>query len=703
MMGVWRGMRRTSGMQGMRTRRPVSGRSVGLGLAGVLLICALTPFNNYVLRNTDLVGNHLPASLLIFFLLFVLLVNGLLLRWWPRQALSGGELAVALGMTLVGCALPSVGLMRYLPGHLVAPFGHAAISHQSAELLRQLDLPDWMWPTMQAQDPAARGLEPVVRDFHGRIAVQPDTFLNRLRAIPWSAWVQPAFSWGILLAALYGAVICMSVIFRRQWVENERLPFPLASVYLALIEPPEQGRLLSPMLRSRSFWIAFAAVFAIHALGALNTYWPQYWPPLPLRFDLTDILADAPFNAAQLEFKRQQIYFTVIGLMFFVQTRIAFSLWFFFVLMQVVRMGYGMHHAEFTGAMEDDQRFGAVLALAVVTLWIARHQLAMVWRQMIGRARPGEATGRYLPYALAGWGLLASVIVLVGWLVMAGASVMGAVVLIAVIGMVYFVLARVVAETGLLYVLLPVVPARAWLYAHDLTGARTTLGSIFFSNYLFGMLLHDTREASPVFVTHALRVADEQAYGSHHHWRSAIAFTGCLVLALVVALVVSGASTLYIHYSYAASVDQAQEQPIGAWGSWSMPRYIALDGTAQYMPPRGGPVEHHSRLGHFGFGAAATAVLGFMNLRFAAWPLHPVGFLLAMSWGTRQIWFSIFLGWLAKALIVNYGGSSLLTASRPALLGLIFGEAGAVAFWLSASLLLHALGEPYHAIWVLPG
>src|SRR5690606_5276119 len=130
----------------MGTRRSVSGRSVALGLAGVLLICALTPFNNYVLRNTDLVGNHLPASLLIFFLLFVLLINALLLRWWPRQALSGGELAVALGMTLVGCALPSVGLMRYLPGHLVAAFGHAAIHHESAELLRQLNLPDWLWP-----------------------------------------------------------------------------------------------------------------------------------------------------------------------------------------------------------------------------------------------------------------------------------------------------------------------------------------------------------------------------------------------------------------------------------------------------------------------------------------------------------------------------------------------------------------------------
>jgi len=687
----------------MGTRRSVSGRSVALGLAGVLLICALTPFNNYVLRNTDLVGNHLPASLLIFFLLFVLLINALLLRWWPRQALSGGELAVALGMTLVGCALPSVGLMRYLPGHLVAPFGHAAIHHESAELLRQLNLPDWLWPTMQADDPAERGLEPVVRDFSGRIAVYPDTFVNRLRAVPWGAWVRPALPWGIFLAALYGAVLCMSVIFRRQWVDNERLPFPLASVYLALIEPPPRGRVLNTMLASRAFWIAFAAVFVIHGLRALHVYWPQYWPELPLQFDLSSILADAPFNAAQGEFKRQQIYFTVIGLMFFVQTRIAFSLWFFFVLMQVVRMGYGTYHAEFTGAMEEDQRFGAVLAIAIVTLWIARHQLALVARQMFGRGRAEEPVGRYLPYWLAGWGLVACVIVLIGWLVAAGASVMGAVVLVGVIGMVYFVLARVVAETGLLYVLLPVVPTRAWLYAGELAGARTTLGSIFFSNYLFGMLLHDTREASPVFMTHALRVADEQAYSGHRTWRSAVAFTGCLVLALVVAVVVSGASTLYAHYSYASSVDQAQEQPIGSWGSWSMPRAFALDDTAQYMPPRDGPVERHSRMGHFGTGVGMTGLLAFFNLRFAAWPLHPVGYLLAMSWGTRQIWFSIFLGWLAKSLIVNYGGPRLLAASRPVLLGLIFGEAAAVAFWLTVSLLLHAMGEPYHAIWVLPG
>ncbi len=684
------------------TRRAVNRRSISLGLIGVCLICTLTPFNNYVLRNTDFVGNHLPASLLIFFMLFVLVINGALRRWIPRLAFGGDELAVALGMTLVGCTLPSAGLMRYLPGHLVGPFVHSAGHRDTADLVRMLDLPDWMWPRMQATDPVDRGQDPVVREFYDRAPVEPNTFLNRLRAIPFAAWAQPALTWGIFFAALYGAVICLSVVFRRQWVENERLPFPLASVYLALIEPPQKGRWLNEMLGSRRFWYAFAAVFVIHALGALHVYWPQYWPEIPLRFDLTAILAEPPFNATQLTFKQQQIYFTIVGLMFFIQTRVAFSLWFFFIVLQVVRMMYGTYHATFTAPMAADQLMGALVAVGGVTLWIGRHQLATVARQMVRLPRAGEAEGRYLPYTVAGWGLVGCLVTLVTWLMLAGASLVGAVVLVGLIVLVYLVVARVVAETGLLYVLLPAAPDRLWLYAHDLSGARMPLRSVYLSNMLFGILLHDTRESSPVYVTHAMRVADEQAYADKRSWRRAIAFTLCLVLALAVGFVVAGTSTLYIQYNYAISLDQAQEQPIGSWGSYWMPRVIGLDWTQAYIPPRAGPSEPHWRLGHFGFGLLLAVGLAVMNLRVAAWPLHPVGYLLCTSWGIGQIWFSIFLGWVCKTLLVRFGGASLLRSSRPVFFGLIFGEAAAVVFWLTVSLVLNALGETYRAIWVLP-
>ena len=108
--------------QATKTRSPVNWRSVLLGLVGVCFINALTPFNNHVLINTDMVGSYLPTGLLLFFMAFVVLINAPLNRWIPRQAFNPGEMAVALGMTLVGCALPYVGLMRYLPGHLTGLF-----------------------------------------------------------------------------------------------------------------------------------------------------------------------------------------------------------------------------------------------------------------------------------------------------------------------------------------------------------------------------------------------------------------------------------------------------------------------------------------------------------------------------------------------------------------------------------------------------
>src|SRR2546423_11676083 len=107
-------------------RRAVNWRSIAVGLAGVIFISGLTPFNDFAVNNTNLIGSALPVGLLLFFLLLVLAVNAPLRRWFPRWALSEGELAVALGMGLVSCALPCVGLMRYLPGHLTGFWFQAA-------------------------------------------------------------------------------------------------------------------------------------------------------------------------------------------------------------------------------------------------------------------------------------------------------------------------------------------------------------------------------------------------------------------------------------------------------------------------------------------------------------------------------------------------------------------------------------------------
>ncbi len=222
-------------------RKPVNWRSILLGLCGVVFINALTPFNNHALMNTDLVGNYLPTGLLLFFMVFLLAVNAPLAKWSPRKAFTQAEMAVALGMTLVGCALPFVGLMRYLPGHLTGLFLFASQRPEYAEVLRNSHLASWLFPTMSSTDIVARGTDPVVRDYAGRALAESDTFWAHLMAVPWRAWLTPFISWGVFLVGLFGSVICMMVVFRRQWVENERLQFPLATVYMSLIEPPQPG------------------------------------------------------------------------------------------------------------------------------------------------------------------------------------------------------------------------------------------------------------------------------------------------------------------------------------------------------------------------------------------------------------------------------------------------------------------------------
>src|SRR2546426_11768950 len=104
------------------SRRSITWRSVALGSAAVAVVCALAPYNDYVVANTWLVGSYLPPILILFFFVLIVLVNGPLHRWAPGQALSHGELAVVMTMTLMGCSIPGQGLMRQFLPTLVAPF-----------------------------------------------------------------------------------------------------------------------------------------------------------------------------------------------------------------------------------------------------------------------------------------------------------------------------------------------------------------------------------------------------------------------------------------------------------------------------------------------------------------------------------------------------------------------------------------------------
>src|SRR5262245_2356576 len=242
---------------GENENRAITRRSVLLGLIGGLGICCLAPYNDYVLNNTYLVGNSLPVIVVMTLFLLAVLVNGPLNRFSPRHALGSGEMTVILMMMLVSCAVPGSSLLRYLVPSLVMPFYRGQANQEYLDILQQSHLPPWWFPNFGGQDPGQWSSDPIVTGYQSR--------WTGPGPVPYSAWVRPIASWGIFIAALWGAVLSMVVLLRRQWVESERLAFPLAQVQLALIDRPQEGRWLNGVMGRSSFWAAFISVFAVHA------------------------------------------------------------------------------------------------------------------------------------------------------------------------------------------------------------------------------------------------------------------------------------------------------------------------------------------------------------------------------------------------------------------------------------------------------
>lgn len=673
-------------------RPAINARSIALGLAGVLLIAALTPFNDYALNNTFLIGSNLPLGLVVLLVGFVVLINGPLSRMRSRHAFSSGEIAVAVAMVLAGCAVPSSGLMRYLPASLVAPWVTASSDGSYLRLLESMNLPRWMFPAMEGDRPRDWIISQVIWGYY----IRWDTSSG---PIPFAAWLVPAAMWGIFLVALWGAIMCLMTLVRAQWVDNERLPFPLAQIQLQIIEAPPRGRWFNDLLKRPSLWVGCGLVFALRFWNGLAEYHPTYFPTIPLGFDLRSVLADPPFVYALDQLYQARIYFIAIGVTYFLSSSVAFSLFFFFLLQQVAMMMLGTFRGDGTYAGSWDQHTGAVLALGVSILWIGRRHWRLVIAQALRGERPGETRGVYLSYRLAFWGAAVCAVTMALWLLAAGMTLLGAGVSVALLLTLFVVIARIIAETGLPYGQLLVPMYQPWQVAMAHGAGQIVPVKTFFLTALLQTNFYDMREPFSVFASHGLKISDSVVMTPQPQRRIGRRIVGLLMLSVILAYVVSFASMLWTNYSYAATLDETGEAPVNLWGTYWAQRIYVHEPTTAYAAQA---EVAHSPLAHISAGFVITAVLTWLRLTFTWWPLHPIGYLMMPTTPIQLMWFSLMLGWLIKAVMLRFGGATLYQNARPFFVGLILGDCLTAGVWLIVAMVLAGGGYTYHAISVMP-
>lgn len=662
-------------------------RAVCLGLLGAVFIAAFGYLNDHILLLTHLVGNHLPISVFGVLILLVIAVNPLLARLGGRWKLAPSELAVAVALMLAGCSIPGSSLMRSHMQVLAMPIQ----MNQARPGWRAAHLLDYVPPQML---PADGRYDPQVMD----------GFLMGLRQrgrpigldqVPWAQWRGPLTTWMPLVVLMSLAAICLAMIVHPQWARRERLRYPIAEFATVLMGDDERAG--EPIFRQRLFWLGLGILLAIRVVNGLHSWFPDSLS-IPLSFDLSPVaqkwprLREVP-NAGPL-LLRLDIFPIVVAFAFFLSSEVSFSLGIselLFVLISVALFGRGVE-ASFhwlAGGGLAYQRFGSYLGMAIMLAYAGRrHYLGVLRAALTFRAAP--SVERYTVWACRAFLLCAGgMAALLAW---HGLDWPLAVLLVALMMLMYLVIARIIAETGLFYV------EPWWQPAGVLFGLMgyAALGphSIVVLGLACAVLCINPRECLMPFVTTALKITEDTGVRPA---RTGPAMGAVFVLALAVAVPV----VFWANYNYGAAgrawwIDTAipqmpyeitQQAVNELRASGQLAASEALGTWGRLAAARPSP----AFLWGTGIGLGLVVLLSVLRLRLAWWPIHPV---LLLVWGTNPLGMfsdSFLLGWMVKSATVALGGSRAFRKGKALMIGVIAGD-------LLGGLLFMGIGATYYFV-----
>ena len=128
------------------------------------------------------------------------------------------------------------------------------------------------------------------------------------------------------ILVFYGVLFCIGVLLRGQWVENERLVFPLTRLPLAMVEDEDDEKTwIGKLFTNRVMWLGFAIPLLLHSWNSLGNY-SDAFQKIPVVGNLIVMtgLPAVPFR----------LNLPVLGLAYLMPLNVAFSMWFFFLVGQ---------------------------------------------------------------------------------------------------------------------------------------------------------------------------------------------------------------------------------------------------------------------------------------------------------------------------------------------------------------------------------
>ena len=338
-------------------------------------------YGNMVIRGSYMALDFsTPGAIFLFFLL-VGPLNGLMRIVRRAWSLTRSELLVVYAMMITASAIPTMGLSEYLLTITTAAQYFATPENEWASLIGA-HVPPWVVP---------QSATAIQWFYEGK---------PKGVSLPWQPWVEPLCYWVLFAMSLYLVMISLMVVLRRQWIERERLLFPIVQVPLQMVHQDEEGR--STFWRNPVMWVGFALPAIVSSLNGLHAYYNtvpgvQLVSEVPILRETTSILF--------------RLSFPMVGFSYLINLDIALSLWLFNLLAKITHgsMGIlGVASSEKLGIYGAASKpilahygQGAFLVLVAFGLWLARDHLHDVWRKAVHGDERVDDSGEIMSYRAA--------------------------------------------------------------------------------------------------------------------------------------------------------------------------------------------------------------------------------------------------------------------------------------------------------------
>ena len=589
-----------------------------------------------------------PFYSVIFVLVILAVLNLPLRRYAAKHALTGGELSslyVFLSITLL---FMSYDMFLPLVSIVVHAFWFASPENEWRDLFWHY-LPSWL--TINNPD--------VLRAFY----LGEESIFEWRYLLP---WLEPIFWWCTFTFVLLFVMQCANTIIRKQWVEQERLAYPIVQL------PYEIAYNTSAFLRNRPMWWGFGIAAAISLINGLHVLSPSI-PGIPVKnIPLAPLFTERPWSSLLRGHFAIVLNPYAIGLSFLMPLDLLAScvLFYFVIKAQfVLTTAMGLDKGGFPYPME--QNIGAYTGACVIGLWATRRH---IWRGLIYAFSREERSSNPayerepMRYRTAFLGLLLGGIFLVAFAMRGGMAPQMAVLFYAAHFAIAIALTRIRAEIGL-----PVHQTTGIGPHHSvvsLLGARRIGAPSLTWFALFFWFNRDNRSHPMPHQLEAFKLAERGNM-------DAKGLSRWMLVLIAVAMPLCILMLLDIFLELGVDTGKVGKQ-INSFGG------RAYSGLHHWLNSALEANIPHIFAMTIGFGF--TLLLAVMRSRFFWWPIHPLGY--GVAFHLHIFWSTLLVSCIAKWLILKHGGLGVYRKAVPFFLGLVLGDFMLGSFWNIMSILL---------------